>query len=144
MLALLCKDSGYIFHSTGLGETGDPKPTLLLVGDSNATGYCETQPYKKSLRCRLAARFAVTLGGKSGTSWKRVAQSVKDYLQESSGRVVSEDLYTYILVVFGTNDIPKMGQWAKQERALQEAMENVLAGLVGYLSPTGLGGLLVT
>ena len=144
MLAFLCKDSGYIFHSTGLGETGDPKPTLLLVGDSNATGYCETQPYKKSLRCRLAARFAVTLGGKSGTSWKRVAQSVKDYLQESSGRVVSEDLYTYILVVFGTNDIPKMGQWAKQERALQEAMEKVLAGLVGYLSPTGLGGLLVT
>ena len=144
MLALLCKDSGYIFHSTVLGETGDPKPTLLLVGDSNATGYCETQPYKKSLRCRLAARFAVTLGGKSGTSWKRVAQSVKDYLQESSGGVVSEEFYTYILVVLGTNDIPKMGQWAKQERALQEAMEKVLAGLVGYLSPTGLGGLLVT
>ena len=57
---------------------------------------------------------------------------------------VSEELYTYILVVLGTNDIPKMGQWAKQERALQEAMEKVLAALVGYLSPTGLGGLLVT
>ena len=58
--------------------------------------------------------------------------------------MVSKELYTYILVVLGTNDIPKVKQWARQQNALQETMENVLAGLAGYLSSANLKGLLVT
>ena len=40
--------------------------SLLLVGDSNASGYCETQPYAKSLRCHLSDRFAVVTAAKAG------------------------------------------------------------------------------
>ena len=58
--------------------------------------------------------------------------------------MVSKQYYTYILVVLGTNDIPRANQWDKQQHALRKAMECVLAGLADYPSPTGLGGLFAT
>ena len=44
-------------HCTAVAEEASTKLRLLLVGDSNASGYCETQPYAKSLRCHLSARL---------------------------------------------------------------------------------------
>ena len=45
---------------TAVAEEASTKLRLLLVGDSNASGYCETQPHAKSLRCHLSARLLLS------------------------------------------------------------------------------------
>ena len=88
----------------------------------------------------LGARFTVTPAGKSGTSCKFIARDAEVHLNQCTKGMVSKQYYTYILVVLGTNDIPRANQWDKQQHVLRKAMERVLAGLADYLSPTGPGG----
>ena len=60
----------------GTGKSTCNLPKLLLVGDSNAVGYCETYDYEDSLRKSLGTEFEVHVAAKSGTSWRKLAQDV--------------------------------------------------------------------
>ncbi len=54
----------------------------LLVGDSNATGYCETTPWKCSLRKALGKTRNVTVAAKSGASFRALALNFHGQLRQ--------------------------------------------------------------
>ena len=119
----------------------DTLPKLLLLGDSNATGYCETQPLPKSLRFQLASKFVVCSAGKSGASWKSMAKGIHEHVHRcTKGGVAAKHSFKYVLVVLGTNDIPVEKQWEKQKDKLKTAMEAVLEGLKEYAALPDSGG----
>ena len=55
-------------------------PLALLVGDSNAVGYCETQ--QASLHQALSTHFNITLVAKSGAKWCNLSGDTHDTLTE--------------------------------------------------------------
>ena len=120
---------------TGLGpsKAEGSQDTLLLLGDSNAAGYCETHPLPKSLRFQLASKFAVCSAAKSGTSWKSIAKDIHNHIKTYTKEGTARHHFKYVLVVLGTNDIPMEKQWEKQKDTLKEAMETVLDALKDYV-----------
>ena len=107
--------------------------SLLLVGDSNACGYCETQPYAKSLRCHLSDRFAVVTAAKAGAPWRQIASNIDGHIHQCSSGVAARRSFDLVFVVLGTNDIPLEKHWAKQQDLLKQSMQSVMCGLQGYL-----------
>lgn len=93
----------------------EPLPTALLVGDSNAVGYCTTQPWAGSLANALGTHFQVTLAGKSGATWVMLANDTSAVLtdwaakciKKSHGNGIVDRSFSAVIVVLGTNDIPK-------------------------------------
>ena len=125
------------------GHGGEPrskeKPSLLLLGDSNASGYCETQPPAKSLRRRLESEFVVVSAGKTGASWKVMSKGVEKHLEQCEAcPIITGRKYEYIVMVLGTNDVPMVSRWgSKQEKVLQDAFATVLEALKSYIIPEG-------
>ena len=134
-------------------------PSLVLVGDSNALGHCETRDYNNSLRKSLSAAFQVQVAAKSGTSWRVLAQdvdaSLAQFLREDAKRkngsdaIASSPQFERVVFVLGTNDVPKHkalpSTWAK----LPENIVTVLKAMEKYVqksqSPTpGLQSVFVT
>ena len=102
---------------TALGEN---LPAMLLIGDSTATGYCETRECKSSLRRALISSWQAHVAAKGGSRWAAIAQDVDASLQQfySSGAnrkltgLGSEMELTgatcsRIVFVLGTSDAPK-------------------------------------
>ena len=46
---------GSDFDATMKAAVGEKRETLLLIGDSNAVGFCETRDYNSSLRRALSS-----------------------------------------------------------------------------------------
>ena len=142
-----------IHHAQGRGapstrrpeEQGGDLPLMLLIGDSNATGYCETQAYKVSLRRALSSSWQVHLAAKRGTTWKDIANDVDGQLQQFCKGSLAPGKFSYILFVLGTNDVPRQRARADTWDRLSESIPAVLTGVKKYLSPsTGPQNILVT
>lgn len=112
----------------------------LLVGDSNAVGYCETLHWDTSLRRALSCSFNVTVAAKSGAKWSNLAgdtqTTLSAYARQRRGKhesALAEGTYHRIIVVLGTNDIPtgrsREATWAR----LRGFITTVLANLPRYL-----------
>ena len=54
------------------GAKSVQKLKVLLIGDSNAYGHCETCPLDSSLKKALSAHYDITVAAKSGTSWVKL------------------------------------------------------------------------
>ena len=92
-------------------------PLALLVGDSNARGYCET--HRASLHQALSAHYCVRLAAKSGAKWNSLSENAHAALnnfaalgrtRRASGEAIAKErAYRFIFAVLGTNDIPTLG-----------------------------------
>ena len=109
---------------------------LLLIGDSNAKGYCETLPITASLRQSLAAHFAITLAAKSGLSWGKLGQDVEGtLLQFAKPESLLAGSFDAIATVLGTNDIRKHRAKPEIWVTLSEQIRVVLEDTKKYLRP---------
>ena len=105
---------------------GEKLPTMLLVGDSNAVGYCETRDYMSSLRRALSSSWQLHIAAKSGARWTAIAQDVDANLQQfyttgpsrkltdNGSKGLAKATFSRILFVLGTNDVPKKAHEKKR------------------------------
>ena len=123
----------------GIGGATPRRLKVLLVGDSNAVGYCETLPWDNSLRKQLSTHYNITVAGKSGTGWVKIAENVKRQLEAyCKGETLAKD-FDAVFTVLGTNDVPKVTAGEKRWHQLEDAMTQVVNGLKGFLRTSVTG-----
>jgi hypothetical protein len=122
----------------------------LLIGDSNAVGYCETRDYNSSLRRALSSSWQVYVAAKNGTRWTTIAQDVEDSsLQQfySASRKLTargsvqelkelpKAMFSRIVFVMGTNDVPNKAARSSTWNKLGPSVTAVLRSVEKYLTP---------
>ena len=118
----------------GIGGATLRRFKVLLVGDSNAVGYCETLKGDFSLRKSLSTHYDITVTGKRGTSWVKISTNVHGMLATySKGQALGNREFDVVFTVLGTNDIPKLTASAEKWHQLEDAATNVIKGLNGFL-----------
>ena len=119
---------------------GGQKLKVLLVGDSNAYGYCETTPVDSSLKKALSAHYDITVAAKSGTSWVRISSNVHRELQSYvKGQSFGRHQFDAIFTVLGTNDIPTLTARQAKWHQLDQAITDVAKALKDYLVKPSTG-----
>ncbi len=116
---------------------------VLLVGDSNAVGYCETHPVSASLRRALGEYFDVILAAKSNTSWSKISGDAHTELQayaksckgKSDAPIDLRGRFDAVVTVLGTNDVPKVSALPRTWTRLEDLVPPTLEKLKVYLKP---------
>jgi hypothetical protein len=91
----------------GIGGATFRRFKVVLVGYSNAVGYCETLKGDFSLRKSLSTQYDIIVAGKSGTSWVKISTNVHGELETySKGQALGNREFDAVFTVLGTNDIP--------------------------------------
>jgi len=116
------------------------KPSLLLIGDGNASGSHETRPSAVSLGNYLSAQFSVVVAGNARASWRTLEKSAGDHVAKGVPKTARKDNFDFILVVLGAQDIPLEKQcatkaWAAKAIELSDLMLKGIRCLLGYLGP---------
>jgi len=143
------KRKGSDFDATMKAAVGEKRESLLLIGDSNAVGYCETRDYNSPLRRALSSSWQVHVAAKSGTRWTTIAHDVDSSLQQfySASRKLTahgsvqelkelpKAMFSRIVFVLGTNDVPKKTARSSTWKKLGPSVTAVLRGVEKYLTP---------
>jgi len=116
------------------------KPSLLLIGDGNASGSHETRPSAASLGNYLSAQFSVVVAGNARASWRTLEKSASDLVAKGVPKTARKDNFDFILVVLGALGIPSQKQcdtmaWAAKAIELSDLMLKGIRCLQGYLGP---------
>ena len=90
----------------GIGGAALRRFKLLLVGDSNAVGYCEKMKGDYFSRKSLSTHYDIIVAGKCGTSWVKISTHVHGMLETySKGPALGNREFDAVFTVLGTNDI---------------------------------------
>ena len=130
------KDKSSVFDTTTKAAVEDKREQLLLIGDSNAVGYCETRDYNSSMRRALSSAWQVHVAAKSGTGrWTTIALDVDSSLQQfySASRKLTAHGSGQELKELPS--VPKKTARSHTWKKLGPSVPAVLRGVEKYLKP---------